>query len=96
MREAIILLGLVVFLCVRPAFFSETPIVTVGIAADFQPNSVYDLEGGRSTTRSQVTRAEAGCRTRTECRDRVAARFGNQVRSSHVRAGCFSVNQQRA
>lgn len=59
MREAIILLGLVVFLCVRPAFFSKTPIGTVGIAADFQPNSVYDLEGGRSTT-SQSGHARGG------------------------------------
>jgi len=28
-------------------YFSETPIVSVGVGADFQPNSVYQLDGGR-------------------------------------------------
>lgn len=28
-------------------YFSETPIVSVGVGADFQPNSTYQLDGGR-------------------------------------------------
>ena len=28
-------------------YFSETPVVSLGLGADFQPNSVYELDGGR-------------------------------------------------
>jgi hypothetical protein len=28
-------------------YFSATPIVSVGVGADFQPNSTYQLDGGR-------------------------------------------------